>query len=562
MPNPHLFTQFHDKTNFILLKNFFQSTRVCRLACVLMLLFIAGALRLHDLGKYDLTFDEWGTEMYSFQSVSKVARLSGREPFAVMLEQMKNDPHSPLYYLTVYFFSKYWGNGVTLRLLSVFMSLCACLLFFYFANFFLNFRGSILALGLLAIHPLHIWYAQEARMYAPVSFCVLLLATVFMLALRTDKPYGWILFVITGLLALVASYFSVFLLIGTGLVVLMPDNRRHLRNWAFSVTGILITLLVIQPVFSSQFNFVKHSFWIPQPSLITIFFTQMIFNQGFSSTCFQYYLGLLLFSSLFVLGLLSFFSIDREKSFVLSLFTVVPLLLAYFISKFFVPIYIHRQLMIFSPFYYIGIAHGLEEIVSRRWGIPVLLLTLALLLAGLINYYNGYMFPHPFRADLFGGVYPKKRYEPLFSTLQRSFSQNDLLISGDLQSYILLRSYLDCREEAGILSSDKLVFVFAPQYVFQYDQRYLGIDAIIKALPAKNLNNLYAYQLLPDRRVMMRPIHLDSIAFKRLWLVTSSWDVDRSLGMDAEMLQSYLLQTYNRQSSESQDGISIDLFTH
>ena len=499
--------------------------------------------------------------MYSFQSVNRVAHLSGRNPFAVMLAQMKNDPHSPFYYFTVYLFSKYCGDGFALRLLSVMASLSTCLLFFYFSTLFLDTRGSIIALGLLAIHPLHIWYAQEARMYALVTFLVLIMATVYVLALRTGKTRYWILFPVVTLVTLWASYFTVFLLIGTGLVLLIPENRRYLKKWTFGVSGILATLLLLWPVFLSQFNFVKNSFWIPQPTVVTLFLTEMVFNQGFSATCSQYSWGLVIFSSLFVLGILSLFREDPQKACILFIFVAVPLSLAYLVSRHYVPIYIHRQLIVFSPFYYIGITRGLEKTISRRSGIPVFLLALLLLLGGLRNYYNGYMFPHTFRADLFGGVYPKKQYRPLFVSLEKSFSEGDGLISGDLQSYILLRAYLDKKDAPGKLAVDKLIFVFAPQYVFQYDQRYMGVDDFVKALPDSKLKDLYAYQILAGRRVRVRPIGLNDINFKRVWLLTSSWEVDRSLGMDAEMLQSRLMQTYILRSSDCRDGFCIDLLT-
>lgn len=521
----------------------------------------AGILRSHHLNIYDLTFDELGTDMYSFQSVNSVSRLSGRAPFEVIREQMKNDPHSPLYYFTIYFFSQLGGGDLPLRLLSVIFSLGACLLFFFFSTLFLSFRGSVLAAGFLAIHPLHIWYAQEARMYAFVCFFALLMAAAYMLALRTNKLKAWILFLITGVLALVASYFSVFLLIGTGLILLIQDNRRYWWKWAFSVIGMLAVLLLMKPIFLSQFSFVKHSFWIPQPSLTTLFLTQMIFNQGFSSTCPQYLIGLVIFSSLFVLGLLTLFSSDQKKAFILVIFITVPFFLAYYISKYYVPIYIHRQLMIFSPFYYIGIAQGCDKILSRRFGVLIVLTAATLLLGSLQNYYNGYMFSNPFRADLLGGVYPKKRYLPLFSSLKRSFQQEDSLIAGDLQSYILLRAYLEKQGGHGNLSQEELFFVFAPQYVFQYDQRYMGIDASIKALPVQKLKNFYAYQLLGNRKVMMQPIQLHNNNLKRLWVVTSSWDMDRSLGMDAEELLIQLRQIYNPQFSSCEDGICVDLFT-
>ncbi len=540
------------------------SLTVSLLAKVILILFLlvaAGIFRFYNLGLYDLTFDELGTEMYTFQAVDKVARLSGQSHFTVLSEQMKNDPHSPLYYFIIYYFSKYGGDdGARLRLLSVILSLSTCLLFFCFSTLFLNFRGSVLGMGLLAIHPLHIWYAQEARMYASVGFFVLLMATMFVLAVRTDKIRLWILFLVTGALALVASYFTVFLLIAMGLVVLLPNNRRYLWKWTFSVIGMVVILLLLRPIFFSQFNFVKHSFWIPQPSFVTLFLTQMIFHQGFSATCSQYFSGLILFSSLFVLGVLSLFSLNRKKTFILFIFIAVPFSLAYFISKYYVPIYIHRQLMVFSPFYYLGIAQGIERILPRRYGPLVFLLAAALLLSSLRNYYAGYMFSHPFRADLLGGVYPKKRYQELFRSLNQAALKNDSLIAGDLQSYILLRAYLERQEGRGNLSPDRLWFVFAPQYVFQYDQRYMGIDAPVKQLSPSQFKNFYAYQLPPDRAITMHPAQLKPMTLGRLWVVTSSWDMDRSLGMDAEELLIQLRQLSHRQSSSCKDGICVDLF--
>ncbi|MFA5262024.1 MAG: hypothetical protein WC450_12445, partial [Candidatus Omnitrophota bacterium] len=77
----------------------------------------------------------------------------------------------------------------------------------------------------------------------------------------------------------------------------------------------------------------------------------------------------------------------------------------------------------------------------------------------------------------------------------------------------------------------------------------------------QKLSSLYSYQLLPDRRMMMRPIDLDNVNFKRLWIITSSWDMDRSLGMDAEGLLNQLREGYTMLSSHCQDGVCLDLFT-
>jgi len=88
----------------------------------------------------------------------------------------------------------------------------------------------------------------------------------------------------------------------------------------------------------------------------------------------------------------------------------------------------------------------------------------------------------------------------------------------------------------------------------------MGIDAWMKQLPPAQLKNFYAYQLLPDRAITMHPVQLKTMTLGRLWVVTSSWDMDRSLGMDAEELLIQLRQLSHRQSSSCKDGICVDLF--
>jgi len=97
---------------------------------IIVVFLCAFILRFYTLNTYDLWFDEEGTNMFSSDILTKTAQLSGISPSALMVDQMKNDPHSPLYYVVVYFYSFLFGSGQSLRILSVVFSMLSLGIFY------------------------------------------------------------------------------------------------------------------------------------------------------------------------------------------------------------------------------------------------------------------------------------------------------------------------------------------------------------------------------------------------------------------------------------------------
>jgi len=74
-------------------------------------------LRLYHLNHYDLWFDELGTDTYTSQNLARTTDATKVSKVSVILDRMKSDPHSPLYYTVVHFYSIFFGNGKSLRIL-------------------------------------------------------------------------------------------------------------------------------------------------------------------------------------------------------------------------------------------------------------------------------------------------------------------------------------------------------------------------------------------------------------------------------------------------------------
>jgi mannosyltransferase len=133
--------------------------------------------------------------------------------------------HPPLYYTILHYWVLIAGSGeVALRLPSVIMSLGGIGLLYLLARLLYGREVGLLAAALLAVTPLDVWYAQEARMYIFITFFGLLLA----LALLWNKPTSIALVAIAVGVGLWVDYLMlpVWAAISAGWLVYLSRSRR------------------------------------------------------------------------------------------------------------------------------------------------------------------------------------------------------------------------------------------------------------------------------------------------------------------------------------------------
>lgn len=130
---------------------------------VLLIGMVAAILRLWYLGDTLLWYDE------SF------SLLVSRLPFDQLIAATLGDVHPPLYYLLAWPFALLPWQPAGLRLFSVLCSLASLyVLWCITGRLGMREPARLLALALVAIWPVELYYAQEARMYALMQLCVLL----------------------------------------------------------------------------------------------------------------------------------------------------------------------------------------------------------------------------------------------------------------------------------------------------------------------------------------------------------------------------------------------------
>jgi len=516
---------------------------------------LALVLRLYHINQHDLWFDELISDAYSFKAITIDASYYKTSAAVAFFNRIKKDPHSFFYYVLVYFYSFIFGGGKSLRIISVVFSTLSLGIFYRLSRIFFNRTTSLTAIFLMVSSPLQIWYAQEARGYMMSMFFAMLMIYFYFQAVRKNTPSYWVSFSSSGTIALLSSYYSGLLLLVTGLNLFLEKNQKLIKRWLLSILPIFIVFVFALLIWVNHMKFVKNNFWLPPPSLKSLFFTFAIFNLGYSPEFAQLLGGCVLFSFLFLIGAGAQFNENKRDAFCLLLFLILPVLSAYLISKFYLPVYIVRHLIILTPFYYLFVAKGITSLRKKSLQIVVALVLIFLTISSLINYYNGFILKSADGSDFYPGVHAKKDYMNLLNSVLKGVKEEYIIVTTDIQSFVIMQAYLKNYDFEKIV---KLRFFFYPNLINKYDKKSLSIDYTEKEDEIYSLRyrqGRLVSKLLGDKEDFVRRI-------KRLFLVFSAWNKEGKLTRNSQSIREVVTKDYRKVLSAEQDGIFIEFYSN
>ncbi len=279
-----------------------NSNRWLRLAAPGLIL-VGAAFRLYALDDQSI----WLDEAFSV--------WMARHPLPELLGWLiRIDQHPPLYYILLHGWMTVFGDSPTaLRLLSVFFSIATLPLIHQLARRIT--RSSIVALtalAFLAVSPFHVRYAQEARMYALLTFavtCTFTLAYAWLESTRTENRSPRLLL---GLIVCEAAVMwthnvaAVFVPVAlNGAVLAFWLHRRTgiaIRQW---IGGQILALLLWLPwsfAFVQQAVGVDRRFWLQPPGAGDLLAALHSVNFAYLPSNFPAHYWLLLLFSLFVVA--------------------------------------------------------------------------------------------------------------------------------------------------------------------------------------------------------------------------------------------------------------------
>ncbi len=199
-----------------------QETRRRDLTALGVLSAAALALRLVHLTRFELWVDEAATWHFARLTVS------GR-----LFESITLEPTPPLYYGLIGILMRLFGESdLVMRLPSAVFGAAAVPVVFVLGHELFSRRVAYLAAALLAVHPLHVFYSREARVY-PLLLLVSLLLWLFLWRALNDGSWrSWAPFGATLLAACYSHFYGLFLGATAGVAILLwsPDARTRWRG--------------------------------------------------------------------------------------------------------------------------------------------------------------------------------------------------------------------------------------------------------------------------------------------------------------------------------------------
>jgi uncharacterized membrane protein len=160
-----------------------------------------------------------------------------------------NEPQlAPAYFVVLRWWSDLRPDSIgAIRALSALFSVLALALAFWLCRelFPASPRVAYLCVALMAVSPLQLLYAQEARPYSMWIAAVLLSGTLLLRALRRPRVTAWALYALSAALSLYTFLFSALVLLSQGAFVLIESRFRITT----AVKSFLLSVLVAGAAF-------------------------------------------------------------------------------------------------------------------------------------------------------------------------------------------------------------------------------------------------------------------------------------------------------------------------
>ena len=255
----------------------------------------------------------------------------------------KSPEQAPLYFIIAKIWTNIWGSSIIkLRVLSVIFSLLALPCVYWLCQeLFDSAKVGLFASSFLAISPLYVTYAQEAR---PYSFWLisLLLSQIFLIrSLKKNYLLNWLLYGFFIITSIYTSLLSFPIIIAQIIYVLIIKKDKLLRQ----LTVVLISLIAFIPwllilrenwqLFQDNTIWMKSSLDLGTMIIIWIYSISTVFIE---SPIYPYLhpvtiLRIIIDVNLFILIIISLYFVCKKTDKKVWLFILVQLIIPLFIIR-------------------------------------------------------------------------------------------------------------------------------------------------------------------------------------------------------------------------------------
>jgi mannosyltransferase len=219
---------------------------------------IALALRLDGLERKSVWFDE------------AVTYVDAHIPPGQLLESLQQDVHPPLSYLLYHLWPWLDAGDFWLRLPSAVLGALAVPVVYVWSRRISNQPTALVTACFVALAPLNIDLAQEARMYGLLLLLTALSLLLLDRLLTCPSRTSAVAYALIATAMLYTHYYAALLLAAEGAAVL----ASHRRAWPLlSLGAAAVLFLPWLPVLGLQVGGIASDYWIEPPSSTTLWVT-------------------------------------------------------------------------------------------------------------------------------------------------------------------------------------------------------------------------------------------------------------------------------------------------
>jgi len=211
---------------------------------------VATSLRVAGFTKQELIQEVSSLGQIPIKDLQNYQKISDRKSFDDTIQAfIKSPEHAPLYFILARVWTKFWGSSVTaIRSLSVLFSLLTLPLIYWLGRLiFQSSKTGWFAVCLLAVSPLYVTYAQEARPYSLWVGIILLSQIALFRALRSNYWLNWLVYTISLILSFYTSLLSVLVIISQSFYVILINGFRVKSKVIYQLTAVAIALVAFSP---------------------------------------------------------------------------------------------------------------------------------------------------------------------------------------------------------------------------------------------------------------------------------------------------------------------------
>jgi hypothetical protein len=380
-------------------------------------------------------------------------------PFINMIQATAGDTHPPFYYFFTWIIGQMFGiSELTIRIPSVIFS-CISLVLFWLILRKEKFTDSVrlAAIGLMAIMPFQLHFAQEARQYALLTLLVLLgyytikvrkyawYFLVQVLILYTHN-YGVFYFAVLGLIAFMSEFVRPVHVhadpedvnVHPDLAYLRPSDESKTKQVIFY--SVLAVNAFIPWIFAlyGQMETVGNGYWIQEINPGSILYVLYMIWWSFTTDYSWQPVATMITIAISIFCLLGAL---KNKSF--GLMAWLPLSMAVIVSVLWRPILLFRGLAGSSPFMYALAAQAWGSTKNKLIKIILAGMVIPIIGAGLVGFYNNNSGQKT--ADLF----------KFMDTLDKNFLPGDVIIHGNDGSMVGYHFYQEDKPQFLLAECDQ-----------------------------------------------------------------------------------------------------------